>query len=143
MIAKNRVLLLLSVCTPICFLMPSLVFKLLQFEIVYNQSSSLKGSVYLVKKSPIHEVQEGDIILFSHKKYDLPLLKRVSHIEHKKYQPMIGYNCDFKHDINKSLVVPKGHVAVLGDHVRSYDSRYQSFGFVSHQQIRGKAWQIF
>lgn len=48
-----------------------------------------------------------------------------------------------KDDINQTEIVPKGHVAVLGDHPRSYDSRYASFGFIPLKNIRGKAWRIF
>ena len=85
----------------------------------------------------------GDTILFTHSKYEMPILKKVSYLEGETYQPMVGYAVASKNDINAQKMVPKDHVAVLGDHVKSYDSRYASFGFIPLKDIRGKAWRIF
>ena len=36
-------------------------------------------------------------------------------------------------------IVPEGYVFVAGDHLRSFDSRYEEFGLVSQQNLWGKA----
>lgn len=36
-------------------------------------------------------------------------------------------------------IIPEGYVFVAGDHLRSFDSRYQEFGFVSQNNIIGRA----
>ena len=38
-----------------------------------------------------------------------------------------------------SEVVPEGYCFVTGDHLRSFDSRYEEFGLVSMKKIYGKA----
>ena len=40
-------------------------------------------------------------------------------------------------------VVPNGFVFVAGDHIDSYDSRYQEFGFVSVTALQGRARELF
>ena len=37
------------------------------------------------------------------------------------------------------IIVPPGYVFVVGDHARSFDSRYEEFGLVSKDKIWGKA----
>lgn len=39
----------------------------------------------------------------------------------------------------KADVVPEGYVFVAGDHLRSFDSRYEEFGLVPQQNLWGKA----
>lgn len=36
-------------------------------------------------------------------------------------------------------IVPQGYFFVIGDHLRSFDSRYEEFGLVSMEKIYGKA----
>ncbi|KAB2832453.1 MAG: signal peptidase I, partial [Caedimonadaceae bacterium] len=36
-------------------------------------------------------------------------------------------------------IVPQGYFFVTGDHLRSFDSRYEEFGLVSMEKIYGKA----
>lgn len=36
-------------------------------------------------------------------------------------------------------IVPQGYVFVTGDHLRSFDSRYEEFGLVKKEKIYGKA----
>ena len=126
-----------------CFILPNLVFCMLNLKIVYNQSQSLKGSVFMMQHKTNYQPVIGDTILFTHPKYTSPILKKVSHVEGEAYQPMVGYDAASENDINKKQTVPKDHLAVLGDHPKSYDSRYASFGFIPMNNIRGKAWRIF
>ena len=112
-------------------------------KIVYNQSQSLRGSVFMMQYKKDYQPVIGDTILFTHPKYISPILKKVSHVEDDAYQPLVIYAVASKDDINKNKTVPKDHVAVQGDHAKSYDSRYASFGFIPLNNIRGKAWRIF
>ncbi|MBP9764585.1 MAG: S26 family signal peptidase [Gammaproteobacteria bacterium] len=134
---------LATFCTIPCFIVPSLVFYVFDLEILYNQGLSLKGRVFILKNTDTYKPKAGDTVVFTHPKYRTPILKKVSHGEAQEYQPMVGYAVSSKDDINQTETVPKGHVAVLGDHLKSYDSRYASFGFIPLKNIRGKAWRIF
>jgi len=55
----------------------------------------------------------------------LPLLAQT-----KEGQPLTPLSHD---------VVPEGHIFVIGDHLRSFDSRYEEFGLVPLKKIYGKA----
>jgi type IV secretory pathway protease TraF len=135
--------LLATACTLTCFILPGLVFYMVDLTIVYNQSQSLKGGVFMMQHKTNYQPVIGDTVLFYHPKYTSPILKKVSHVEGEKYQPMVGYAISSKDDINQKKTVPKNHIAVQGDHIKSYDSRYASFGFIPLKNIRGKAWRIF
>ncbi|HCU06422.1 MAG TPA: hypothetical protein DIC42_02410 [Holosporales bacterium] len=134
---------LAAALTLTCFILPSLVFYVFDLEILYNQGLSLKGRIFMMQHKKKYQPNLGDTVVFTHPKYRTPILKKVSHREAQKYQPMVGYAVSSKDDINQTEIVPKGHVAVLGDHLKSYDSRYASFGFIPLKNIRGKAWRIF
>jgi type IV secretory pathway protease TraF len=41
-----------------------------------------------------------------------------------------------------ATVVPEGHVAVMGTHPLSYDTRYAEFGFVSLDKITAVGWGL-
>ena len=43
----------------------------------------------------------------------------------------------------KVRVVPKGFVFLGADHARSFDSRYEEFGFVNEHHIQGRCFGIF
>lgn len=135
--------LLATVCTLTCFILPGLVFYVFDLNIVYNQSQSLKGSIFMMQYKKDYQPKSGDIVLFQHPKYTKDILKKVSHVGEEAYKPMVGYAVTSKDDINAQKKVPKDHVAVQGDHLKSYDSRYASFGFIPRNNIRGKAWRIF
>lgn len=135
--------LLATACTLTCFILPGLVFYMVDLTIVYNQSQSLKGGVFMMQHKTNYQPKVGDTVLFYHPKYTSPILKKVSHVGEEVYQSMVGYNTAYQKDINKKQMVPKDHVAVHGDHIKSYDSRYASFGFIPLKNIRGKAWRIF
>lgn len=135
--------LLATAWTITCFILPGLVFYMFDLKIIYNHGLSLKGSIFMVQQKTDYRPRVGDTVLFMHPKYASPILKKVSHVEGEAYQPMVGYAMAFKDDTNKKQMVPKDHVAVHGDHIKSYDSRYASFGFIPLSNIRGKAWRIF
>ena len=115
-------------------------------KFIYNVTHSLKGSVFLmktVKKEDLKDLSKGDIIVLVHKKFpEKYLIKKVSHISGEPFDAR-GY-VDQKHPINMKKMVPDNHVAVTGDHDLSFDSRYEDFGFVSKDNIVGKAclWPI-
>lgn len=44
---------------------------------------------------------------------------------------------------NKTTLVPQGHVFVSGDHPRSFDSRYEEFGLVKQEHIKGRCFGFF
>ena len=135
--------LLATFCTLTCFMLPNLVFYMVDLKIIYNHGLSLRGSAFMVRHYKGYQPKVGDTVLFAHPKYTKNILKKVSHVADDIYQPLVGYAVAFQKDINKKQRVPKDHLAVLGDHPKSYDSRYASFGFIPMNNIRGKAWRIF
>ena len=128
-----------------CFFVPHLVYQMKGLKFIYNVTHSLKGSVFLMKtfkKEDLKDLSKGDIIVLVHKKFpEKYLIKKVSHISGECFDAR-GY-VDLNHQANMKKIVPDNHVAVTGDHDRSFDSRYEDFGFVSKDNIVGKAWYIF
>lgn len=132
------------------FLTPFLLFKMNRYQFLFNTTDSLRGYLFLMKKNqPVVEnnpsVERGDVIVFYHDLYpNHTLLKKVSHCEGEPYAAqMLGGLCNINHPFNKLNRVPYRHVAVIGDNIKSFDSRYQTFGFVPFKNIKGKAWKIF
>jgi hypothetical protein len=129
----------------VCFFIPHLIYQMKGLKFIYNVTYSLKGSVFLMKKfkgEEFKDLSKGDIIVLVHKNFpEKYLIKKVSHISGERFDAR-GY-VDDKHPINMKKMVPDKHVAVTGDHDRSFDSRYEDFGFVSKDNIVGKAWHIF
>lgn len=44
---------------------------------------------------------------------------------------------------NKAIVIPQGYVFVSADHPRSFDSRYEEFGLVKKENIKGPCFGLF
>ena len=128
-----------------CFLMPHLVYQMTGLRFIYNVTDSLRGSVFLMKKFKEEDfkgLSKGEIIVLVHERFPQKhLIKKVSNISGERFDAR-GY-LDQKHPINMKKRVPDHHVAVTGDHDLSFDSRYEEFGFVSKDNIVGKAWHIF
>lgn len=139
---NKRKIVVLSVIG-LLFFMPILIFKVLHLQVVYNETRSLNGSIFLVQSFTDNQkvLHKGDLILFKHSLFkDRLLLKRVSHLEGEAYKAekvILETECE-----NPQTRIPKNHVAVTGDHVRSFDSRYKRFGFISKDSILGKAWRV-
>ena len=124
------------------FLLPTVIFKALDLRVIYNASSSLNGSVFILQKRPVTTLQIGDLVVFKHVLFkDRLLLKRVSHLEGEAYKA--ENTLLHEEEENRKTQVEARHVAVTGDHIRSFDSRYERFGFIPKSTILGKAWKIW
>ncbi|MDP2194320.1 MAG: S26 family signal peptidase [Alphaproteobacteria bacterium] len=124
------------------FLLPTVTFKAFDLKVIHNGSSSLKGRVFVLQKRAPIRIQKGDLVVFRHDLFKgMLLLKRVSNLSGEEYQA--ANTLFYVGKSNTQPLVPQDHVAVTGDHLRSFDSRYARFGFVSKASILGKAWKIW
>jgi conjugal transfer pilin signal peptidase TrbI len=150
-----------------CFLWLMCVLALVSFlllasqtEVAFNQSPSLKHRVFLTVKGM--EFSRGDLVTvlnhptayypevrFTKRVVGLPrdwiqrkgdelsvngtLCAMLLH-ETAKGQPLTPLN---------SQAIPDGYVLVLGDHPRSFDSRYQEFGLVPISRILGRTFGLW
>lgn len=131
------------------------------YEVALNVSSSLAGKVYLVKKANTRP-SVGHIIGFNTKETDpfFPskrFLKIVAgvpgdvlKVDGKRYsinnftieakeRSKIGK--ELSQFIQEGTVIPEGKYFVISLDKDSYDSRY--FGYVSQEQLIGRAWRVF
>lgn len=140
--AKKGVFLFLIL---ISFSIPYAFFRYDGLFFVFNTSNSLPGFLYLarhVENPKISDFKSGDIIVFKHSLYKQNnLLKRISHKSGEDFKAEKVFKPSPYHQ-NTKTSVPFNHVAVRGDHPKSVDSRYEEFGFVEVQTIKGVAWKI-
>lgn len=127
------------------FIFPILAFHVEELSFVFNRSKSMRGYVFLkeaIKRDMISHLKVGDIVVIEHDLYPHQiLLKKVSHLSQESFDhknAIMG-----RKRLNESTKVPFQHIAVIGDHPESFDSRYEDFGFVHFSKIKGIAWQIF
>ncbi len=114
-----------------------------------NRSDSLDGNVYLILRGIVPK--KGDIAAIDGHSTpysgSVPLLKRVVGFEGDPIiLPRHIQNYSRKRQkltATSETYVPKGHVFVLGDHARSFDSRYTEFGFPKAAHILGKAIRLW
>lgn len=137
----------LSLMIVLCFLSPLIIFKVCGYQFVFNTTSSLNGYVFVMKpfdkeKRPV--VFKGDVIVFVHPLYqEQQLLKKVTHLGGETYAVDVKHVLkDSTQPLNQEKVVPQNHVAVRGNHPRSFDSRYEAFGFIPLKNIKGRAWRL-
>lgn len=124
------------------FFVPFMILGVYDCNVLKNETRSMKGSYYVHYFARPHDIKVGDIIVFEHDLYkDKKIIKRVSHTAEMPFTTF-GAKVE-KEPINQQRYVPKNHVAVIGDHEYSFDSRYERFGFIDFSQIRGKAWKVF
>lgn len=127
------------------FSAPVLIFKMKGFTFLFNRSDSLNGFVFVMKsfkEGDFKTIKKGDIVVIVHKLYQsTPILKKVSHLEEEDYFPLSKVKTH--HLLTRDTFVPKDHIAVIGEHERSYDSRFKGFGFVPLINVKGLAWRIF
>lgn len=117
-------------------------------ELAINLTPSMPYRYFLIVKGL--PVKKGDIAsIGGHKtKYlgDLRFLKRIDAVEGDsiqlkdvKRQTLTGKPLTPL----KKEIVPKGFVFVQADHKDSFDSRYEEFGLVSVQHIRGRGFPLW
>ncbi|CAO5681419.1 MAG: hypothetical protein NEHIOOID_01294 [Holosporales bacterium] len=124
------------------FLLPFFLLSIYEGTVLINETQSMRGTYFLKFTSPVDALKVGDIIVFEHDLYpNRKLVKRISHLEGELFSTEGGLF--EKESLNKQKYVPKNHVAVIGDHKYSFDSRYERFGFIDLKKIEGKAWKLF
>lgn len=153
-----------------CFLVVLGLILLLstQVSLVYSQSNSLPYHLFLNLKhltpnkgqytcfhSPWYGGQvikkvistEGDILTYDKDgNLWLVIFERESKFQVKRLK--IGKHKEFAKDGRKltpikSGFIPKGKVFVLGEHERSFDSRYQELGLILTKDLRGRLIALF
>ncbi len=143
-------------------LLPIAFFLIIRFGfgimILTNQTNSLPYTffIYNSKANP-SAFKPGDLIMFEHRASKLPIIKKVIGIEgdqiSKTTDTVMIRNIvlplkatDSKGNLMKVIQanrVETGYVFVSGSHLNSFDSRYEKFGLVSTDQIKGVVWPIF
>jgi len=128
----------------------------LGIRIFINKSESLSGSIYIYRLNTLP--QRGDLVIFKHAKFPVTLAKRVIGlngdkvsfekdtilVNDKPVSVLLRMNSKGRVLVpTEPQIVPQEQWLVLGDHPRSYDSRYSDFGLISTQDIMGKAWHVF
>lgn len=135
-----------------------------RYIIAFNSSDSLDGQVFLIKLGTAETMRLGAIAAFA---FDgsawgfpsgIPWAKRVvglpgEAISVNGSQVMVGGRLVAMLDSQvmdkdnltptNSQVVPPEHLFVIGDHQRSFDSRYQEFGLISITEVLGEAIKIW
>lgn len=134
----------------------------MKFELNYNFSNSLGGTLYLVEKRALPSRNDYAAFLypsdFIYQK-NSRFLKRVAGVagdtvESKNHQffvngKFVGEAMPFTSHglpIEKSGfkgVIPAGYYYMQGDHPKSLDSRYKVVGLVSEQMIIGRGYRLF
>lgn len=118
-------------------------------ELGVNRTKSLPYQYFLIVKGLSFE--KGDLVsIKGHQaKYigDLNLIKRVVGVAGDPVGPLL---LALKRSTKKGepltplaiKVIPEGYVFVNADHKHSYDSRYEEFGLVSIETIKGRAFSF-
>lgn len=118
-------------------------------ELAVNKSASLPHHYFLIVKGI--SVDRGDCISIKghHPLYteDLHFIKRIEGLSGDEIAPLLT---DLKAITRKGenlsplalKTVPEGYVFVRADHPDSYDSRYEEFGLVSVEHIKGRAFPV-
>jgi len=118
-------------------------------ELGVNRTKSLPYQYFLIVKGL--SFKKGDLVsIKGHQaKYigDLNLIKRVVGVAGDPVGPLL---LALKRSTKKGepltplaiKVIPEGYVFVNADHKNSYDSRYEEFGLVSEETIKGRAFSF-
>ena len=128
-------------------------------ELCVNRSDSIAGAVFLTLKGC--RSKKGDIVQIKDHapKYypKVSFTKRLMGIAGDEIRVKgqdISINDTYigktssKTSFDKPLtpikpgIIPAGYVFVAGDHERSYDSRYEEFGLVRQENIKGRCLKI-
>ncbi len=116
-------------------------------ELGVNRTKSLPYQYFLIVKG--FSFEKGDLVsIKGHQaKYigDIPLIKRVVGVAGDQVSPLL---ISLKRSTKKGepltplavKVIPEGYVFVNADHKHSYDSRYEEFGLVEVESIKGRAF---
>lgn len=130
-------------------------------KIAFNQTESLPGSIYIIV--PGEMPNKGEVVSFHAPEKarfysDKQFLKLVAGVEgdlitHDKGSVFLNGKRKAailsKTWTGEKLVpgpqgpVPANHFFVLGNHERSYDSRYKSIGFIHKDLVVGRAIELF
>lgn len=130
----------------------------LGYRVLINTTNSLPHTFYVMnpKKGGI---QRGDYIAFTHDATSFVVVKKVLGVEgdriHKNTsgvslsasEPTLCVK-EKRSDGSPLTPIQSDEVAektvfVAGSHRDSFDSRYQEFGLVPLQQVRGRVWPLF
>lgn len=128
----------------------------LGYRVLFNTTHSLSHIMYLTNPTRA-SIKSGDLIAFQHHASPKTVVKRVIGVEgdtigHTQ-NALIVKGTEFL--LKKKLsnggaltplnanVIPAGMVFVAGEHVDSFDSRYNAFGLVPVSKIKGRVWVLF
>lgn len=130
----------------------------LGYRVLINTTHSLPHTFYVINPAK-GEIQRGDYIAFTHAASAYVVVKQVMGIEgdriHKNTSGVSLSGSESTLDVKEMRsdgsaltrihadVVPEKTVFVAGSHPDSFDSRYQEFGLVPLQQVRGRVWPLF
>lgn len=122
------------------------------FYTVKAITPSNEHTYFIFKKNkPNTKINVGDYVHFYHPKLKIWIVKKVvgraGDTVHVQERQLIINSCAFETkeqdsmginlQVNQATKVPTHMFFVAGTHQESFDSRYQDFGFVSLNQIKG------
>jgi conjugal transfer pilin signal peptidase TrbI len=129
----------------------------LKYGIKINRSESLPFTVFFSSKG-CSEVQRDSYVFFQHPDMTKPLAKKVAGVAGDSIVLSLGhvlingksYGEVLSHSksgtkltpISKG-VIPEGFVFMSSFHPDSFDSRYQEFGLISVDAVKGELWPLF
>ena len=120
------------------------------YGIRYNLSESLPNAFYI--SFPVANIKIGQIVTFTLSESPITFAKKVAGvpgdlIEIRDQKVFIngaekGIIID-KYDPIEGGVISEGYFFMLGEHIKSFDSRYADFGLIPQEQIMELLCPIF
>lgn len=145
-----------------CALLPIAFFLTLRFGfglmILTNQTNSLPYIFFLYNsKAKIPDLKQGDFVLFRNPVSQMPIIKKVVGVAGdviSRTKDTVRINAivlplktkDSNGNEMQALQanrIEDRHVFVSGSHLNSYDSRYEQFGLVNIDQVKGVVCPLF
>lgn len=121
-----------------------------------NLTNSVPYTLFFTTKK--EQPEKGDYVTFYHKNYPKKLVKKVIGIEGDTVKiegsqmsvcgEIVGDMIEvsqtgYRPSPLREKAIPEGYFFVKGDHLQSFDSRYEEFGLLKKENVLEVLWPIF